>query len=229
MGTDKYEQLYRLQDVAMERVFSRRLGFYLTGGTALSRFHLDHRYSDDLDFFTHEVNTFGDTVRLVRSDLDKRFDSVTSEIDARDFKRILVTEEGITLKIDFVGDRTPRVGFPEDHDGRYIDTVRNILSNKVGTVLSRDEARDVADLVQICLTFRFSWSEILQEAFEKQHFEREELVYRLSTFPVQMISTIPYRRSPPDLQEMESLIRTMGTDIKMATDNSLANTQAPNL
>lgn len=50
-----------------------------------------------------------------------------SEIDARDFKRILVAETDITLKIDFVGDRAPRVGIPEDRDGRYIDTVRNIL------------------------------------------------------------------------------------------------------
>lgn len=50
METTRYEQLYRLQDAAMAMVFSRRLGFYLTGGTALSRFHLDHRYSDDLGF-----------------------------------------------------------------------------------------------------------------------------------------------------------------------------------
>lgn len=125
METDRYEQLYRLQDAAMAVVFSRRPGFYLTGGTALSRFHLEHRYSDDLDFFTHEINTFGDMVRVIRSDLDAEFDSVVSGIDARDFKRILVTENGLTLKIDFVGDRAPRVGIPEDHNGRYIDTVRN--------------------------------------------------------------------------------------------------------
>lgn len=229
MGTDRYEQLYRLQDAAMVVVFSRRLGFYLTGGTALSRFHLNHRYSDDLDFFTHEINTFGDMVRVVRSDLDERFDSVVSEIDARDFKRILVAEDGLTLKIDFVGDRAPRVGIPEDHDGRYIDTVRNILSNKVGAVLSRDEARDVVDLVQICLSFRFSWSEILQEASKKQRFEREQLVYRLSTFPVRMVSTVPYRGSPPDPDKMQSLIRAMGNDIKTAADNSLTSAQAPSL
>ena len=182
-----------------------------------------------LVFFTHEINAFGDMVRVIRSDLDDEFDSVTTAIDARDFKRILVTEDDLTLNIDFVGDRAPRVGIPEDHDGRYIDTVRNILSNKVGAVLSRDEARDVVDMVQICLSFRFSWSEILQEARKKQPFELEELVYRLSTFPVQMIFTIPYRRSPPDPDEMETLIRAIGNDIKTTTDNSLAHAQAPSL
>ncbi len=37
---------------------------------------------------------------------------------------------------------------------------------------------------------------------------------------------IPYRGSPPDPHEMESLIRAMGNDIKTATDNSLTNAQA---
>lgn len=31
--------------------------FFLTGGTALAAFYLEHRYSDDMDFFT-EVKIF---------------------------------------------------------------------------------------------------------------------------------------------------------------------------
>jgi len=30
--------------------------FYLTGGTALAAFYLNHRYSEDLDFFTEKEN-----------------------------------------------------------------------------------------------------------------------------------------------------------------------------
>ena len=73
MAPNPHEQLYVLQDEVMRAVFSRQLGFYLTGGTALSRFHLNHRYSDDLDFFTHEINAFGDVVRMIRSDLEELF------------------------------------------------------------------------------------------------------------------------------------------------------------
>jgi hypothetical protein len=144
MSPDPYEQLYGLQDEVMRAVFSRQLGFYLTGGTALSRFYLNHRYSDDLDFFTHEINSFGDAVRMVRSDLEELFSPVIVEVDAREFKRLRVQPADVTLKIDFVADRAPRVGVPENRDGMYVDTVRNILSNKLGAVLSRDEARDVA-------------------------------------------------------------------------------------
>ena len=229
MEIDRYAQLYMLQDSVMEVVFSRRLGFYLTGGTALSRFYLDHRYSDVLDFFSHEINSFGDAVRVIRSDLGDTFTSVISEIDKRDFKRLLVKDADLTLKIDFIGDRSPRVGIPEDRDGRYIDTVRNILSNKIGAVLSRDEARDVVDIVEIARSYRFTWSVILQEAFEKQQFEREELVYRLSTFPIRMVSDIPYRGTSPDPHDVEALIHAMADDIDTGRDNSLAPARAPDL
>ena len=39
--------------------------FYLTGGTALAAFYLQHRYSEDLDFFSDQefdllpINAFG--------------------------------------------------------------------------------------------------------------------------------------------------------------------------
>jgi predicted nucleotidyltransferase component of viral defense system len=39
------------------RAFSKtslKDAFFLTGGTALSEFYLQHRISDDLDFFTEE-------------------------------------------------------------------------------------------------------------------------------------------------------------------------------
>jgi len=32
--------------------------FYLTGGTVLSRAYLNHRYSDDLDFFVNQNPNF---------------------------------------------------------------------------------------------------------------------------------------------------------------------------
>ena len=32
-----------------------RSNFYFTGGTALSEFYLQHRYSEDLDFFSENI------------------------------------------------------------------------------------------------------------------------------------------------------------------------------
>lgn len=53
MDSLDYKQLYALQDEVLEVVFSVENIFYLTGGTCLSRFYKEKRYSDDLDFFTN--------------------------------------------------------------------------------------------------------------------------------------------------------------------------------
>ena len=44
-----YRSLYSLQDEAMQLIGKVKSDFYLTGGTALSRVYLNHRYSDDAE------------------------------------------------------------------------------------------------------------------------------------------------------------------------------------
>jgi predicted nucleotidyltransferase component of viral defense system len=43
----------KVLDILFDHGFADR-GYYLTGGTALSEFYLQHRYSDDLDLFTRK-------------------------------------------------------------------------------------------------------------------------------------------------------------------------------
>ena len=53
------EVLYPFQDEALAIAARVETGFYLTGGTALGRVHLRHRYSDDLDLFVNDDPRFG--------------------------------------------------------------------------------------------------------------------------------------------------------------------------
>ena len=53
-----YNKLYKLQDEVMGIIKGQLGEFYLTGGTALGRFYLNHRYSDDLDFFLNHQPDF---------------------------------------------------------------------------------------------------------------------------------------------------------------------------
>jgi hypothetical protein len=53
-----YQQLYKLQDRAIAALQDVLQGFYLTGGTALDRFYLHHRYSEDLDFFINAADDY---------------------------------------------------------------------------------------------------------------------------------------------------------------------------
>jgi Nucleotidyl transferase AbiEii toxin, Type IV TA system len=47
-----------LQNSFLAEFFHLAQDFYLTGGTALSAFYLRHRYSVDLDLFTHDDEAF---------------------------------------------------------------------------------------------------------------------------------------------------------------------------
>lgn len=64
--SEYYEtRLYPLQDGVLRCVEECGTGFFLTGGTALSRGYYNHRYSDDLDFFVCSDARFREDVELV--------------------------------------------------------------------------------------------------------------------------------------------------------------------
>ncbi len=64
-----FSTMYNLQDLFLQVVFSLQNNFYLTGGTALHRFYYKLRYSDDLDFFTHNDMLFGESINEIMDNL----------------------------------------------------------------------------------------------------------------------------------------------------------------
>jgi predicted nucleotidyltransferase component of viral defense system len=54
--------LYPFQDLVLKLIMEVDDTFYLTGGTALGRHYLKHRYSDDLDFFVNWENAINTIV-----------------------------------------------------------------------------------------------------------------------------------------------------------------------
>jgi predicted nucleotidyltransferase component of viral defense system len=116
--------------------------FYLTGGTALAAFSLRHRFSDDLDFFSHEVSL--DAIDGLMRAIARQFGLTVTQLQkSPGFLRYEVNEE---LKVDFVGDVPFRVGTPGIIDSFVVDSVKNIAVNKVCAILGRLEAKDYVDL-----------------------------------------------------------------------------------
>jgi len=54
-----FDLLYPIQDQVLRVVAKTDTEFHLSGGTALSRGYLNHRFSDDLDFFVNDDVRFG--------------------------------------------------------------------------------------------------------------------------------------------------------------------------
>ena len=187
MGSIDYKKLYSLQDEVLQKVFGVEDEFYLTGGTALSRFYQEKRYSDDLDFFTNSSTRFNFAVKNILAELSKEF-TIENELDSRDFVRIKVN--GL-LQVDFVNDRVPRYKEPRVLENGYkIDTIENILSNKITAVIGRDNPKDIFDIYLISRYYSIDWQEMLDSAQEKSVFSMDDLIVRLKSFPHRLLGGI---------------------------------------
>ena len=176
-----YRELYGLQDRILDTVFTTESEFYLTGGTCISRFYKAKRYSDDLGFFTHQSPRFAFAVRNIILELRKTF-TVNTEVETKNFIRLNVESR---LQIDFVNDIAYRHKEPVVTERGYlIDTIENILANKLNAVTARDNPKDIFDIVLIYHYYTFSWEEVLFAAHKKADFSDEDLIIRLKSFPI---------------------------------------------
>ena len=100
-----YTRLYAFQDEIMKITQRQEVDFYLTGGTALSRCYLNHRYSDDLDFFINEAPGFKKQAQRVVTAIRHANFKVEIGTASESFFRITVLKDQTHLIIDFVNDR----------------------------------------------------------------------------------------------------------------------------
>lgn len=217
--------LYPLQDKILRIMEKLPVDFYLTGGTALGRVYLNHRYSDDLDFFVNQNTGFKNQVGLIIESF-KNYDlNLEIAVTGENFTRLFISEKEALLKLDFVNDIIYRVGEPvQTIFFSRTDTVRNILSNKVAA-LSRHSEKDVADLVFIALKYDFSWMEILKEASEKDLWINPvEASKILDEFPVEKLKDINWIHSEPDFEIFKEQLRTLISDLLLGRPNSLYKT-----
>ena len=111
MQDDYYQNtLYPLQDKVLEIIGQLPVGFYLTGGTALSRAYLHHRYSDDLDFFVNGVTDFKLQVNTIVKAFADAGHLIDTSVADDGFARIFIFDGESSLKLDFVNDVPFRSG-----------------------------------------------------------------------------------------------------------------------
>ncbi|MEZ5384541.1 MAG: nucleotidyl transferase AbiEii/AbiGii toxin family protein [Prosthecobacter sp.] len=127
--------------------FAREQRFFLTGGSALGLFYLDHRRSYDLDLFTSEEVEGIEVQNLVRRVAAEIGADCEALRTAPDFHRFRLVREDEREVVDVVVDRTPQLDVKKaDFDSIRVDTLREIIANKLTTLLSRTELKDVVDL-----------------------------------------------------------------------------------
>jgi hypothetical protein len=216
------DKIYPFQDKILKTVETLDTDFYLTGGTALSRCYLQHRYSDDLDLFVNDNDDFKAQCDLAVAAFKKKWGcEIASTTDS--FVRIFLEEEGGSIKIDFVndvpfhyGDTAPCPIFTR------VDNWRNILSNKI-CALSRLEPKDVADILFISKNYIFEWEEIINEAKEKDLWVDPIDVCRvLKSFGPRSFLKMKWIKDI-DPNEINSFLNKLHDDIFFGRENSIKN------
>jgi len=160
---------YPFQDRILKVINAVDTGFYLTGGTASSRGYLNHRFSDDLDFFVNDDKRFGLWVeRIIQSLTQSAEWSCQVLMKEERFARLNLTANEVSLKLEFVNDVPVRVGEIRTHPvlGR-MDSAENILANKVTAALDREEPKDLADIWGFCCQKKISLQNAITNAQSK--------------------------------------------------------------
>lgn len=200
-----------LQQQALDAFFNvpeLRQKFYLTGGTALAAYYLKHRFSDDLDFFTH-TEAVSDADRAVVSAFEAAGLRVAHDRSSPTFRRYSLND---TLQVDLVRDIDFRIGVPELHDGVMIDTPKNIAVNKVTALYGRLEPKDYVDFYFLLKTYHYDVMELLELAQNKdaglEFFQWTKIIADAETLTV-----LPRMIKPLELSELKLFFKEVRNQV----------------
>jgi hypothetical protein len=222
------ERLYPLQNGVANVVCNCATPFYLTGGTALSRVYYRHRYSDDLDFFVNNCDEFQHWVKKVLVGLETAgysWDPEKGFVQSPNFVSLILLDvsKNTRLKIDFVNDTVAHYGdFAESDLFARVDSVRNILSNKLGAVF-RYSAKDIADIREIALHQSFDWTDMLIESRSKDRgIEAVAIAEVLIGVPQTAFESILWQNPTPTWPVFIADVKQIAQDLLTGGANSLS-------
>lgn len=188
---------------------------YLTGGTALAAFYLNHRESEDLDFFSEEeieplaVETF-----LKASKIELGFETFEFQ---RSFNRSLYFlhfSDGELLKTEFTYYPFPRLAKGLSDGNLAVDSLRDIAVNKVFTVSQQIRARDFVDLYFILRKEPWQLSDLIKDARIKFDARIDPIQLGAQLLNVRELKDLPRMRVPLDAEDMAGFFLAQAASLK---------------
>ena len=197
-----------LAEVVKDKIFQK---FYFTGGTALSAFHLQHRESEDLDFFSETkfelepiFNFFSQIGKLYKFELNAEFLEVVYILR-------LKYEDGEVLKVDFGHYPYKRVKSGKVIDGITIDSLIDIAINKLQTITQRSTVKDFVDLYYLLEEFTV-W-DLMEGVRVKFGQKLEPFIIASDFLKVEEFEYLPKMIKPLTLQQLKDYFRKKAVEI----------------
>lgn len=138
--------------------------FYLTGGTALAEYYLQHRRSEDLDFFSEKefdiqaINIFfaknKKLLEIKKVDIQQSFNR----------NLIFLYLKNDIIKIEFTYFPFPRIEKKIKRNKLFVDSLEDIAVNKLFTIYQKPRSRDFIDLYLIIKKTGWKMADLIKKA-----------------------------------------------------------------
>lgn len=146
-------QLGSLQSQVLAILSGIEPSWTLSGGAALSGFHLGHRTTRDLDLFWHGERSIEHVSRTVVERLRAAGLVVEALRSSLSFSSLSVRDQHEVVLVDLVAEPVPFIEAPTwiEHRGVRIqvDTPHEILVNQLCALLHQSEIRDLIDIAAL--------------------------------------------------------------------------------
>ena len=190
-----------------------RQNFYFTGGTALSKFYLQHRYSDDLDFFS-ESKIDQQIVLTLMTEWSKQYNfRFSSRFVEVVYRFDIMFPNKINFKVDFGFYPYKRVEEGIKYQNLKVDSLRDIATNKLVTINQRTDVKDFVDLYFL-LKEKYSFWDLLYSAevkFKKLDIDR--LLLAEDFLKVDDFEMLPKMIIPITLDKLKNFFREKAKEL----------------
>lgn len=185
--------------------------FYFTGGTALSAIYLHHRESEDLDFFTED--DFDNTIT------DQFINSIEKQLNLKSkFTQVYKTRmyylyknNRLIIKIDFNHYPYKRLKKDVKIQGKEIDSLFDIATNKLQTIMSRTQVKDFIDLY--FLLKKFTLWDLVYALEDKFKMEFDFVLIASSFLKVKQFDILPKMLVPLTIKELQDFYQEQAKKI----------------
>jgi len=208
------KQLNFLELAAKEPQITKR--FYLTGGTALAEFYLQHRFSQDLDLFCEkeEVNPKVVEAFLLRISPKLSIAHIERSQFLGLFSYKLIYKDKEELKVDFNYYPFPRIDKGAKYKSLEVASIYDIAVDKVHTLFMNPRSRDYIDLYFIMKEKSYSLPRLILDAKAKFDWDIDRINLASQFVRVKEFLETPPMLKPFDRKDMEEFFLKLAKSLE---------------
>lgn len=187
--------------------------FYFTGETALSYFYLQHRFSENLDFFSEEKFDNEIVFSLISKWSKIYHFTFTSRFVEIVYRFNLNFENKANFKIDFAYFPHKKVERGGKINSMVVDSLKDIAVNKLLTINQRTDVKDFVDLYFL-LNEKFNVWELLYAAevkFKETDFDL--LILSEDFLKVDDFTNLPAMIKPLTLKKLKKFFHQKAKEL----------------